>query len=132
MMEFEINGVLYKASVLDWTSAIEGDSVKIMNVETGESIDYVCGTAQVKADPAKQTERILLLAALERSVLNNYDMIPTHNEASASLLGYQVEYGTQEYVYGVGRGGIQYMTYNYTDVEWAEYLEEQGGVLKYN
>jgi oligopeptide transport system substrate-binding protein len=132
MMEFEVNGVLYKASVLDWTSAIEGDSVKIMNVETGESIDYVCGTAQVKADPAKQTERILLLAALERAVLNNYDMIPTHNEASASLLGYQVEYGTQEYVYGVGRGGIQYMTYNYTDVEWAEYLEEQGGVLKYN
>lgn len=132
MMEFEVNGVLYKASVLDWTSAIEGDSVKIMNVETGESIDYVCGTAQVKADPAKQTERILLLAALERAVLNNYDMIPTHNQASASLLGYQVEYGTQEYVYGVGRGGIQYMTYNYTDVEWAEYLAEQGGVLKYN
>lgn len=132
MMEFEVNGVLYKASILDWTSAIEGDSVKIMNVETGESIDYVCGTAQVKADPAKQTERILLLAALERAVLNNYDMIPTHNQASASLLGYQVEYGTQEYVYGLGRGGIQYMTYNYTDVEWAEYLEKQGGVLKYN
>ncbi len=131
-MEFEIDGVLYKASVLDWTSAIEGDTITVVNVDTAETMEYVCGTAQVKADPAKQAERILLLAALERAVLNNYDMIPTHNEASASLLGYQVEYGTQEYVYGVGRGGIQYMTYNYTDVEWEEYLAEQGGVLKYN
>lgn len=132
MMQFTINGEVYEASVLDWTYAIEGEVVKITNVATGAAVDYTCGTSAVKADPAKQEERILLLAALERAVLNNYDMIPTHNEASASLLGYQVEYGTQEYVYGVGRGGIQYMTYNYTDVEWEEYLAEQGGVLKYN
>ena len=131
MMDFEVDGVLYRASVLDWTSAVEGDSVKIVNVETAETRDYACGPVEVKADPSKQAERLLLLAALENAVLSNYDMIPTHNEASASLLAYKVEYYTQEYVYGLGRGGIQYMTYNYTDTEWNAYVTEQGGVLNY-
>ena len=131
MMDFEVDGVLYRASVLDWTSAVEGDSIKIVNVETAETRDYACGPAEVKADPSKQAERLLLLAALENAVLSNYDMIPTHNEASASLLAYKVEYYTQEYVYGLGRGGIQYMTYNYTDTEWAAFVTEQGGVLNY-
>lgn len=131
MMEFTVNGVVYKASVLDWTSAVEGDTITIINVETGATLEYACGSAEVKADPAKQTERLLLLAAIENAVLSNYDMIPTHNQASASLLGYKVNYGTEEYVYGVGRGGIQYMTYNYTDTEWAAFVAEQGGVLNY-
>ena len=131
MMKFTVNGVVCEASVLDWTMAIEGETVQILNTETGKMMDYACGTAEVKADPKKQEERILLLAAIEGAVLRNYDMIPTHNEASASLLGYKVNYGTEEYVYGVGRGGIQYMTYNYTDSEWAEFVAEKGGVLNY-
>ena len=122
---------LYRASVLDWTSAIEGDAITIINVETAETREYACGSAEVKADPSKQTERLLLLAALENAVLSNYDMIPTHNQASASLLAYKVEYYTQEYVYGLGRGGIQYMTYNYTDAEWNAFVAEKGGVLNY-
>ena len=131
MMQFTINGVVYEASVIDWTYAIEGETVQILNTQTKALEDYSCGTADVKKDPAKQTERVLLLAAIEGAVLRNYDMIPTHNDSSASLLGYQVEYYTQEYVYGVGRGGIQYMTYNYTDVEWDAYITEKGGVLNY-
>ena len=130
-MDFEVDGELYRASVLDWTSAIEGDTVTIVNVETAETREYACGPAEVKADPSVQAERLLLLAALENAVLSNYDMIPTHNEASASLLAYKVEYYTQEYVYGLGRGGIQYMTYNYTDAEWEAHVAKEGGVLNY-
>lgn len=131
MMDFEIDGVTYRASVLDWTSAIEGDDVEVMEVGadgkvTGEVMDYSCGVTDGKPE-----ERILLLAALEGVVLNQYDMIPTHNQASASLLGMQVNYGNEEYVYGVGRGGIQYMTYNYTDEEWDAYVASQGGILNY-
>ena len=133
-MEFTIDGVTYKASVLEWTKAIEGTTVTIVDVATDTPVKYSCGTADVKnaKDPAaKQNERLLLLAALEGAVLRNYDMIPTHNDSSASLLGKQVEYYTQEYVYGVGRGGIQYMTYNYTDAEWDAYVQSQSGVLNY-
>ncbi len=131
MMQFTFDGVTYEASVLNWTYACEGETIEIRNVATGQMVEYACGTAEVKKDPSKQEERVLLLAAIEGAVLRNYDMIPTHCDSSASLLGYQVEYYTQEYVYGVGRGGIQYMTYNYTDAEWEEYITEKGGVLNY-
>ena len=132
MMDFTIaDGTTLRASVLDWTYAISGDTIEARVVvngeETDEVVEYSCGNADNKPE-----ERILLLAAIEGIVLANYDMIPTHNQASASLLGYQVEYGNQEYVYGVGRGGLQYMTYNYTDAEWVDYVASQGGILVYN
>ena len=131
MMDFTADdGVTYRASVLDWTKAISGDEIEVFIIEDGEEAGedvYSCGTSDDKPE-----ERIRLLAAIEGVVLANYDMIPTHNQASASLLGYQVEYGNQEYVYGVGRGGLQYMTYNYTDAEWDAYVASQGGILVYN
>lgn len=131
MMDFVVDGVTYRASVLDWTSAIEGDKVEIAEVGadgelTGEVRDYSCGNADDRPE-----ERILLLAALEGVVLRNYDMIPTHNQASASLLSFKVNYGTEHYVYGVGRGGIRYMTYNYNDEAWDAYVASQGGELNY-
>ena len=132
MMQFTADdGTVYEASVLDWTYAIGGKTIEVKLVGedgtlTGDVEDYSCGLNDGKAN-----ERIRLLAALEQVVLNQYDMIPTHNDSSAALLGYQVEYGNQEYVYGVGRGGIKYMTYNYTDEEWKAYVAEQGGILTY-
>ncbi len=133
MMDFTADdGVTYRASVLDWTKAVDGSkSIEVQVVGedgelTGDTANFSCGSADNKPE-----ERIRLLAAIEGAVLANYDMIPTHNQASASLLGKQVEYGKQEYVYGVGRGGIQYMTYNYTDAEWDEYVKSLGGVIDY-
>ena len=35
----------------------------------------------------------------------------------------KIKYGTEEYVFGVGRGGVKYMTYNYSDAEWAEFVK---------
>lgn len=126
MMDFTIDGVTYTASVLDWTYAINGEEIEITNKATNTKVTYSCGLADER--PA---ERVNLLAALEGAVLRNYDMIPTHNQASASLLGYQVEYVIQDYVYGVGRGGIKYMTYNYTDEEWDAFVKSEGGILNY-
>ena len=132
MMEFTIDGEVWTASVLDWTHAIDGtSSITITNKETGEEREYSCSSADVKKNPERQAERLEVLAALENAVLSNYDMIPTHNEASANLLSYKVNYGKEEYVYGIGRGGIQYMTYNYTDAEWAVFVSENGGTLNY-
>ena len=133
MMDFEYKGVTYRTSVLMWTYAINGYEIEITAVDDEENvIMYSCGASDVKKNPERSAERIRLLAAIECAVLRNYDMIPTHNQASASLLSYKVNYGTEEYVYGVGRGGIQYMTYNYTDTEWDHFVKSQGGVLKYN
>lgn len=130
-MTFEIDGKMYKGSIADWTHAIQGEEVELLEVtadgeETGEVLTYSCGTNDDRPE-----ERLLILAAIEGAVLEQYHMIPTHNDSSASLLGYQVNYGTENYVYGVGRGGIQYMTYNYTDAEWDAYVASQGGILEY-
>jgi ABC-type transport system substrate-binding protein len=124
------NGKTYRATVLDWSKTLEGEKIDVQVIvdgqPTGDVETFSCGSADKRPE-----ERIRLLAAVEQMVLEQYDMIPTHNQASASLLGKQVEYGKQEYVYGVGRGGIQYMTYNYTDEEWAAYVASLGGIIDY-
>ncbi len=43
----------------------------------------------------------------------------------------QIKYFTEDYVFGMGRGGIKYYTYNYTDAEWDKYVQDQGGQLNY-
>ena len=76
-------------------------------------------------------ERLNILAALEGAVLQTYDMIPIMDDASAALKGMQIKYYTEEYIYGVGRGGIKYMQYYYSDAEWDAFVAEQGGTLNY-
>ena len=127
-MDVEIDGTVYVATIYDWTKAIEGEEITIREKANPEkTMTWSCGVSDGMPEL-----RFHILALLEGAVLRNYDMIPTHNQASASLLGYQVTYGTEEYVFGLGRGGIQYMTYNYTDAEWAVFVSANGGVLKYN
>ncbi len=121
------DGKTYRASVWDWTCAIMGDKVTIVDVATNEAIEeYSCGLSD-----EKDNERLNILAAIEGAVLSTYDLLPINNESSAALKGMQIQYYTEEYVYGVGRGGIKYMTYNYTDEEWAAFVAEQGGELNY-
>ena len=58
-------------------------------------------------------------------------MIPVGLASSAALKGMRIKYYTEEYVYGMGRGGIQYYTYAMNDDEWSNYVKEQGGTLDY-
>ena len=48
-----------------------------------------------------------------------------------SLLTQQCYYVVEEYNPIMGRGGIAYLKYNYNDADWATYVSEQGGELKY-
>lgn len=130
-LDITINGKTWRASVADWANALSNDVIEIAEVDaegnlTGEVNDrYSCGTATPVA------ERLTVLAAVETVVLGQYDMIPVQNQSSASLLGMQVEYGQKEYVYGVGRGGIKYMTYNFDDYDWVKFVRSEGGTLNY-
>ncbi len=124
-ISIEIGGKSYSASVLDWTLAMGGDKITI-KAEDGTTLEYSCGTADKKPE-----ERLDILAALEGAVLQTYDMIPVMDDASAALKGMQIKYYTEEYIYGVGRGGVKYMQYYYTDAEWEAFVAEQGGTLNY-
>ncbi len=120
------DGVTYTASVWDWTMCMSGTPITITAAD-GTTKEYSCGTADDLPE-----DRFAILTGLEGAILSTYDMIPLTGDASASLKGMQIKYYTENYVYGVGRGGLKYMDYNYTDAEWADYVAEQGGKLVYN
>ena len=115
----------YTASVLDWTYIMAGEP-KTVTLADGSTKEYSCGTAD-----ENPVDRLAILAALEGAVLDTYEMIPLTTDSSAALKGMQIQYYTEDYIYGVGRGGIKYMTYNYSDAEWADFIAEQGGSLDY-
>lgn len=129
-IDIEIDGKLLRASVYDWgKNALQGNDVKAFIVVDGEATtETVTVNAGTSADPAL---RLKILAAVEGTVLQQYNMIPVGLEASASLKSMRVNFYTEEYVFGMGRGGIQYYTYKMDDTAWADYVKAQGGTLNY-
>lgn len=131
MLDVEWNGQTLRASVYAWgKDALQGNEIEARVVDadgnvTSETVKISAGTT---ADP---TLRLKILAAVEGAVLEQYDMIPVGLEATANLKGMRIQYYTEEYVYGMGRGGIKYMTYKMNDAEWKDYVKEQGGELNY-
>lgn len=124
-LTIELNGKKYTATIWDWTQTISGEEITV-KLEDGTTEKFSAGTADNIPE-----ERFTILASLEGAVLNTYEMIPMIDDSSAALKGMQIEYYTEDYIYGVGRGGVKYMTYNYSDAEWDEYVKAQGGSLNY-
>ena len=98
---------------------------------TGTKVTVKVGDEDTELVLADAGEKIIVLAALENNYLQVYDYIPLMNDASASLKGAQVKYYTEDEVFPMGRGGVRYMTYNYTDAEWDAYVADMGGTINY-
>lgn len=129
MLTINLNGTDYTASCMDWTNCINGAPINIT------AADGTVSTFSAGSSDGVPEERFTILAALEGAILRNYDMIPLVDDSSAGLKGMQIQYYSEEYIFGVGRNGnqgVQYLTYNYTDAEWEEYVASQGGTLNYN
>lgn len=125
-LTINLGGVDYTATVMDWTIALSGKTINVFYGEDNkESMKMSAGS------DADATTRLIILAALENAVLETYDMIPIMDDSSASLKSMKVDYYTEDYVYGVGRGGLRYMTYRFTDSEWAAFVQSHGGELNY-
>lgn len=125
MLTINLGGTDYTASVVDWTYCISGEKITITAAD-GSTKEYSAGSSD-----NVPKERMVILSQLENAVLQTYDMIPLLDASSAGLKGMQITYGTEEYYYGIGRGGEKYMTYNYTDAEWDEFVKSQDGTLNY-
>jgi len=122
----EIDGVEYTTSVWNWYCIMNGEPTEITSTDGSSTITYSCGVAD--NDPETRLE---ILGALEGAVLLNYNFIPIMDDASAQMRGQQIEYYTEEYIFGMGFGGLKYYTFNYTDAEWDAYVAENGGQLDY-
>ena len=120
------DGVTYTATAWEWTEAMMGESVTITAAD-GTSKEFQAGSADDNAE-----DRFEVLVALENAVLSTYDLIPMFDDCTANLKSMKVQYGTEDYVFGMERGGLQYLTYNYSDAEWDQFVSEQGGTLNYN
>lgn len=117
----------YTTSVYYWTYALNGYGVPATKTVGEEEVDVqvTAGTNQ------PYSLRLPILAAMEKAVLLQYDMIPIAYDSSASLKSMKIEFYTEEYIYGVGRGGIKYTTFNFNDNGWAEFVAQNGGSLDY-
>ena len=75
--------------------------------------------------------KLSILATMEEEMLKKYYIIPLCTTTVCSLESYKTSYITELYSIMYGFGGIRLQTYNYTNDEWAEYVESQGGELNY-
>lgn len=126
MLTVNLNGTDYTASIMDWTKTLAGTEIEIAKAD-GTKETFKAGSSD-----GVDALRFQILVALEGAVLDTYEMIPMIDSSSAALKGMQFNYYTEDYIYGVGRhGDYKYMTYNYTDAEWDEFVKSQGGKLNY-
>ena len=102
-------------SLMDWYYCLNSSSAKY---------DFT-------SNALTEAQRLPLIAALEKAVLQAYYSVPLYNNFSASLISYKVDYVTYEYNTFMGYGGMKYMTYNFSDVEWAAEVAKQQGQLNY-
>jgi len=115
-----IHGEEITMSLRDWAECLQGNMKKINGKE------YNFGYGQTDVDT-----RLDILAECEKTVMGAYVTLPMLADGSMALLSQQVYYVVEEFSPIMIRGGIQYMKYNYSDTEWAEYVASQGGTLQY-
>ena len=96
----------YTMSLWDWWCSLNANP-------SSAHANYVDFTA------ADSSVKCAIIAALEGAILKTYYTVPLYNYYSATILSYQVEYATRTYNTFMGYGGVRYLTYKYTDGEWA-------------
>ena len=124
-VEVMIDGVAYTTDAMTWLDIMNGKTHTITAAD-GTTREYACGS-----EANEPENRLQILGSLERAVLMNYNFIPLMDNASASMRGMQINYKTEEYIFGMGFGGVKYYTYNYTDAEWDAFVASNNGVLDY-
>ena len=94
----------------DWSNALTG---------TGP---YAAASNELKLDVTAQMEELYL---------KKYYRIPLMSTTACFMVSYQLDYFTENYNVMYGFGGLELMTYNYTDAEWADFIAESNGAISY-
>lgn len=115
-----LDGKEITMNLKQWSDALNGAAVEV----NGTTYNFGDGIADVET-------RLTILAGIETQVLLGYNYLPMLEDGSMALLSQQVYYVVEDYSPVMGRGGLAYTKYNYNDAEWAAYIAEQGGELKY-
>lgn len=107
------------------------DGVYTYNLEQWRNILQGKDTALPNFKNFPMEDQLTALGAVETAILKAYYSIPVFSRYSASLMGYKVDYISYEYNTFMGYGGIRYMTFNYDDTAWAEFVASNNNILNY-
>lgn len=111
MVSIVMDGHAVTTDLQTWAAWAGGKDVTITS-DDGELTLARFGTYD--ADTRSNT-----YAALEYAFLASYTTTSLYYRNSVSVYSAKMNYATTTYVDLVGYGGIQFVTYNYTDAEWA-------------
>ena len=78
---------------------------------------------------APSSVRLMILAALEEIVLKESRSVMLIGDAAGSFLSPKFSYINYDYNTFMGYGGIRYMTVNYTDFQWKQFLKDNNNDL---
>ena len=76
-------------------------------------------------------DRLIILAGIEKTVLLTYNYLPMMEEGSMALLSQKAFYIVEDCNPLLGRGGLAYLRYHYTDADWTAYVASCNGDLDY-
>lgn len=107
------------------------DGVYTYNLEQWRNILQGKDTALPNFKNFPMEDQLAALGAVETAILKEYYSIPVYSRYAASLMGYKVDYISYEYNTFMGYGGIRYMTFNYDDTAWAEFVASNNNILNY-
>ena len=125
--QYDVNEIAcWNPAVEELTINIEGEDVTMTWQDWSRAL---VGTGPYAGADAKV--KLAVTATMEKEFLSKYYRIPLAGSCVASLLSYQVAYYTEDYNIMYGFGGMELMTYNYSDAEWVDYVASQGGELSY-
>lgn len=119
-LTLNVSGKDVTMNLKQWSDALNGTTVDV----NGTGYNFGSGKVDIEL-------RLDILAGIEGAVLQTYDYIPMLQDAGMSLLSQQVFYVIEDYNPILGRGGIQYMKYNYDETAWTQFIADQGGELSY-
>lgn len=127
--EYGFKGKQDKASLdidMNGDGEIQADETKSFNSWYQEMVGITVPEEESPEATAKRSKKNTILGGLEAGILNRFEAIPIVSRSSTSITSWKVENGTSKYISLVGYGGVRFMTFNYNDKEWAEFVKEAG------
>ena len=73
----------------------------------------------------KHNKLLTILAGIEAGIINRFEAVPLVARGTSSLTSFKVENATSTYVNLVGYGGVRFMTFEYDDYEWNEFIHSK-------
>ena len=110
MLTINVDGTDITDSLYNWTQWAGAEHIDSLTEALGNFADYDYAT------------RCALYANMEECYLSYATTTPIYYRNVASLYSQKTNNATNEYLQLVGFGGTRYLTYNYTDDEWTEYI----------